>query len=50
MALFETGLEIIVKAEVTHPPGTVLDEFGNPVLVNGEPITMSQLTQQENQR
>lgn len=51
MAMFESGLEIIVHAVVTHPPGTVLDAFGDPVLdADGNPIRMSQLPQQENER
>lgn len=51
MGLFESALQLIVKAQVTHPPGTLLDALGNPVLdENGEPIKMSQLRQEDRKR
>lgn len=39
---------LIVEAEVTHPPGTILDQHGNPTLdENGEPLRMDQLRQED---
>jgi hypothetical protein len=48
--LFPQGfqLEITVEAEVTHPPGTIVDQYGRPVLdENNQPLTMDQLRQED---
>lgn len=39
---FDAVLQMIVSAVVTHPPGTVVDEYNRPVLdpVTGEPIIL----------
>jgi hypothetical protein len=46
--LFPHGLEMFIECQVTHPPGTLLDEFGNPILdENNQPMRMDQLRQED---
>jgi hypothetical protein len=41
-------LQFTIEAEVTHPPGTILDQYGNPTLdENGKPLRMDQLRQED---
>lgn len=47
--MFPPGMmQFIIKAEVTHPPGTLLDSLGNPILDdNGQPMRMDNLRQED---
>lgn len=46
--MFMSGLQIRVECQVTHPPGTILDDQGNPVLdEQGNPLMMDRLRQED---